>query len=1258
MLEGLGKWLGKYARRQCRSSRSRSRFRPWCEVLEDRRLLATITVTTNADGAGVFTPGANPTDTTLRGAIANANSGDTITFAASLNGQTITLGGTELAFSKSLTITGPGASQLTVSGGNASRIFNIGGGTVNISGLNLTGGNDATVSGGAIFNSGTLTLTDNVVTNNTDGRGGGAIFSQTGTVNLIDSTISGNKALGGGGGGIYCSYSGLSLIDSQVTGNISYGGVTEEYGGTFGGGGILSIQGKVSVTAGSTISNNEARVAGGGGGIASYAFGSALTFYVANSSISDNSVKNASYADGGGIFIHNRGTVTIGSSGSTTTISNNYAHGSDGANGGGIFTAGNGTVTITNTTISQNTAAPGSGALFGPGSGMDGGYGGGGIYNNGSPLTIKDSTLSGNIAGSNANPSVFTGAGAIYDNAGTLSVNNSTISSNKAYGGEGAGGIRTFGTTLLANSVITGNKTFDSAGGGIVNTSGNSLTLSYSLLSGNESYAGNNGGGIANFQGSVGVYYSTISGNKALGGAQGGGLYMDGGTLNMSNSTVANNAAAGGYGGGIFNHVYTTGSSTLTNCTISGNTASTGGGIDNQSVVTPFTLTNTLVSGNTASDIQGNYSGGPNLVGGTAFKYLGPLANNGGPAIGNPNAPTYLGTMALLPGSPALNTGTTEVGPVDERGEPRSLTDPVTEMTTVDIGAFEHALGPTTQIAVVSVLPPVVAAGTTVSPVSIQTEDALGDFTLSSDTVVLTTTDIQGSFSPTSVVLNGQGQGSFSVTLDTSGTQTVFMTDQANPAITGRFSVTVNALQATHLVITGFPNEAAPGQAGSLTVFAEDPFGNVDPSDNNTTVSFSSSDPNAILPPPLTLTNGQVSFNATFQTVGTQTLTATQDNAAPEESIPSSATLTAVGIVTTSVSSTVYQPVIDPNAPQPQPVAAIYSGNPTPVPINGTTFLDYKVNNANSSAVAIVVFSFPAGTALPTLAFFDTSTNTWEPVAGSTIVPNSYRVNTTNDTITVTFDSSSFPTITQLTGTVFTVAIPATNTTPSSTVGVFPPVVSTDNNAAAVQASFVSSSSLSLTLTPLQQGAITTSQSNNASGGDGDSVPNSDVQALWDYFNDFWRWMLIGLDQPPSGKDVDVGAGEKPAGTGDGASGTGKPAGTGGGAAGSKPAGTGITAPQSRNDGGRDAAPLQSRSNDVRDAFFATAPPDTVFPNTISGFTAPTPAVEPPPLTTEEQGYGAAALLGLPGLGLMLEEIHKRRSRQRWRGSDPATRTR
>jgi hypothetical protein len=98
----LCNWLKPLSRRSAvcrrrprRHERSlRTRLVPRLEVLEDRTVPSTLTVTSAADsGTG-----------SLRAEIAAAQSGDTINFAPSLAGQTITLTSGELAINKSLTI--------------------------------------------------------------------------------------------------------------------------------------------------------------------------------------------------------------------------------------------------------------------------------------------------------------------------------------------------------------------------------------------------------------------------------------------------------------------------------------------------------------------------------------------------------------------------------------------------------------------------------------------------------------------------------------------------------------------------------------------------------------------------------------------------------------------------------------------------------------------------------------------------------------------------------------------------------------------------------------------------------------------------------------------------------------------------------------------------------------------------------------------------------------------------------------------------
>ena len=120
---------------------------------------------------------------TLRAAIQeanNASSDDTIGFDAALNGGTITLGTALDAIDGNLTINGPGATLLTVArsagpGTPDFRIFTINSSrVVTISGLTISNGLTSTgVDGGAILNSGTLTLTGCRLQDNESGGTGG-----------------------------------------------------------------------------------------------------------------------------------------------------------------------------------------------------------------------------------------------------------------------------------------------------------------------------------------------------------------------------------------------------------------------------------------------------------------------------------------------------------------------------------------------------------------------------------------------------------------------------------------------------------------------------------------------------------------------------------------------------------------------------------------------------------------------------------------------------------------------------------------------------------------------------------------------------------------------------------------------------------------------------------------------------------------------------------------------------------------------------
>ena len=100
--------------------------------------------------------------------------GGTVTFQAGVSG-TITLTTGELAISKNLTIAGPGAGVITVSGNHASRVFDIAATySVGISRVMISDGNGQLRDGGGIENHGRPTVTDSIISgNSTYGYGDG-----------------------------------------------------------------------------------------------------------------------------------------------------------------------------------------------------------------------------------------------------------------------------------------------------------------------------------------------------------------------------------------------------------------------------------------------------------------------------------------------------------------------------------------------------------------------------------------------------------------------------------------------------------------------------------------------------------------------------------------------------------------------------------------------------------------------------------------------------------------------------------------------------------------------------------------------------------------------------------------------------------------------------------------------------------------------------------------------------------------------------
>lgn len=268
---------------------------------------ATYTVTNTADsGAG-----------SLRQAIAAANASvdaDAINFALAAGDAgctagvcTITLTSGELSVSSAATAgaltiaNSTGASNLLISGNNASRVFYLNAGNLTLHGVTITKGLSPILPegyqdhGGGIYNyQGTLTLLNSIVSSNNSGvNSGGGIISIRGTTTLTDSIVSDNSA-GGYGGGIYINGGTTTLTNSTVSGNRVPTGTSYASGG-----GVYVYVGTLT-SVNSTFSGNQASF---GGGV--YNVGTTTS---SNSTFSNNS---ATYGGGG---IWNNGGLTINNS--------------------------------------------------------------------------------------------------------------------------------------------------------------------------------------------------------------------------------------------------------------------------------------------------------------------------------------------------------------------------------------------------------------------------------------------------------------------------------------------------------------------------------------------------------------------------------------------------------------------------------------------------------------------------------------------------------------------------------------------------------------------------------------------------------------------------------------------------------------------------------------------------------------------------------------------------------------------------------
>lgn len=342
-----------------------------------------------------------------------------------VSGGTYALTNGQLTITDDLQVARVGASAATISGNNASRIFDVTGGDFVLRFLTLTDGRVAGQNGGAIR-----------------GAAGTTIAVESATISSSDAV--GTTAAAGGAifslGAVTIGVASGSTTGSAITGNSA---TASSAGSQVLGGGVAVSGAALTIGARTTITGNDAVAA-----------------------------NTASDAFGGGVYADNGATINA------TTISGNDAQGGR-AVGGGVA-GSTGTITLTRSTVSGNSALSTANSVTGGGGGV--GIVASGSGNVSSTMsTIANNTISTNTAGGGT--TVFGGGIANLRAGGAIALTNSTLAGNAATttgpSAARAGGVHTAsGTATVGASILAENTQASSTSqcaGGALTSNGYSL---------------------------------------------------------------------------------------------------------------------------------------------------------------------------------------------------------------------------------------------------------------------------------------------------------------------------------------------------------------------------------------------------------------------------------------------------------------------------------------------------------------------------------------------------------------------------------------------------------------------------------------------------------------------------------------------------------------------------------------------------------------------------------------------------------------
>lgn len=289
-------------------------------------------------------------------------------------------------------------------------------GTLTMSGGYIVGGGSQGNPGGGIYvTNGTLSISGGVIAANR-GNSGGGIYVNSGELNISGGAVAGNEVINGhsdNGGGIYVNSGTLNLSGGYVTNNYKECGCNDcrnDVNNTHGGGGIALANSSVMNMTGGYVTGNYSGLAGGG--IYAGFFGHNVGFTMSGGTIAGNC---AELGEGGGLRIAG-GTNGVIQATNKVYITNNVTNSNNDWGGGGIFVQEKGNLSIVNSLITNNSA---------------GGFGGGvGACPTGETLIVnKDGAA---IYGNEASGTNMSGGGNNKTYDSTLALN-STVFMSKGY---------------------------------------------------------------------------------------------------------------------------------------------------------------------------------------------------------------------------------------------------------------------------------------------------------------------------------------------------------------------------------------------------------------------------------------------------------------------------------------------------------------------------------------------------------------------------------------------------------------------------------------------------------------------------------------------------------------------------------------------------------------------------------------------------------------------------------------------------------